>query len=98
LAHANGGDVGVVRPDLAHQFAQLRVQVHAFDVHGQARRLGHEGLFGGERRVRFDRDARIVLRGPDTHGHDGGPARDLLRAQQQRERASLQQGAAVQRR
>lgn len=96
LAHADGCDVGVVGAHLGDQLAQRGIEVDAFDVHGQPRRLVHEELLGSQRPVGLDGHARVLWRRPDAHGHDGGAVRNVLAAQQQHDGARLQQVAARQ--
>ena len=95
LAHADTRDVGVRGLYLAHQLAKSRVQLHAFDVHRQARRRGDEGLGALDGRVRFKRDAAVVRCGPNPHGQHVGPACELSRAQAQHQKPRFDQAAAV---
>lgn len=94
LADADAGDIGVVGADLGHQFLERRVQIQAFDIDGQARRAGHEDRLGRQRNIGFQRDTRVVGRGPDAHCHDARALRNMLATQQQHHAACLQQIAA----
>ena len=93
LAHADAGDIRVVGANLGHQLFQSRVQVQPFHIHGKAWWGGNEDGLGCQRNIGFQRDARIVGGGPDAHGHDAGPLRNMLAAQQQDDAACLQQVA-----
>ena len=46
LRHAHAGDVGIVGFDFAHPFFDGGIQFQAFNVYGQTRWRGHEGVFG----------------------------------------------------
>ena len=81
LADADGGDIGVIGLHFDGQLFERVGQLHALNVHRQARWIGDEGLRGLERFVRFERDAGIVRRRPDPHGHHAGAKGNLLATQ-----------------
>ena len=56
LRRPNTGNGGVVRADLGDKFLQGRIQLDAFDVHRQPRRIRDEKLAHLERAVRLDGD------------------------------------------
>ncbi|MNY01470.1 hypothetical protein D3C86_1340020 [compost metagenome] len=90
LAHAHGLDIGVVGADLGHQLAQRGREVEAVDIHHQTVRAADHLVLRGQRRIGLDGHARVILGGPDAHGHDAGAARDLRADEGQHHRAGAQ--------
>jgi len=71
-------DVGIVGRDLARQTVEHAVEFDTFDIDDQTVRILDGELRVFERRVAFERDARVIGCRPDAHGEhrgrlDGGP-------------------------
>ena len=90
LADAHERDVRIVGLDLADDFLQLRREVHVLDVDHQPHRarVAHHEVRELQRRVVFERQARVILGGPDAHREQRGAAGDFERSEREDERSA----------
>ena len=94
LSDAQAGDVRVVGPDLADQFAQRRAQLQAIDINHQTGRVLGDKMFGRQSHITFQRDAGVVQGRPQTHRHDAGTEGEISRSECQHQAAHAAQGLA----
>ena len=77
LSHAHGLNIGIVRRDLRHEFAQRRRQVEPVDVDHEAVRVADHLVHGHQALVGLNGHPRVILGRPHAHRDNAGAKGDL---------------------